>query len=580
MNPRNTFASRALLAVVGIMAAAVSEARAAELRPPGFRPVPPGIHALVGGRVFIKPGEAIEAGVVVVRDGVIQTVGTNLADVPAEARVWDLSGKTLYAGFIEPYFIPDATNAPLSTSDSMPIGKSSLTSGGFKFYGAPGVKGDAGRPGPGYPLGKIMPEFRVVPGFAGGEKTFAPLRELGFTAAVVTPARGIIRGTSAFVLLSDEDPNRALLRPDVFQHIAFETDGDDGGGYPGSLMGVIAAVRQSFLDAQFYERQRADFAQHPQHPRPEYDPSLGALADAVHRERTVVIEAGSILMDDRAARLAGEFGLDFALVSCGQEWRRPDLVKQAGGRFIVPVNFPTLPKLPGEDDWDQVSLDQLRAWDWAAENPALLRRQGNEIALTTYGLADRKDFRGNLRLAVDRGLSETDALAALTTVPAKLCGVEKQLGTIEPGKLANFVVVDGKGYFDADAKVREVWVEGRIYRGPVEDAKSEAKSVKDSDVTKPKEAAEHNPQPSEVTLQNTNTATSETNRAEVKVADTKKSDQKADQLRTLQKTRVAKSPLDGRGPLASPARILIRNAMIWTGSGLGIMTNAQMLVSD
>src|SRR4029077_957196 len=109
---------------------------------------------------------------------------------------------------------------------------------------------------------------------------------------------------------------------------------------------------------------------------------------------------------------------------CGQEWRRPDLAAATGTTFIVPVNFPTLPKLPDDGDWDQVSLDQLRAGDWAPENPALLRQRGREIALTTYGLSDKKDFRRNLRLALDRGLSETDALAALTTLPAKLCGVQ------------------------------------------------------------------------------------------------------------------------------------------------------------
>src|SRR2546427_13309970 len=87
--------------------------------------------------------------------------------------------------------------------------------------------------------------------------------------------------------------------------------------------------------------------------------------------------------------------------------------------------------------------------------PIFLRQQGLEIALTTYGLTDKKKFRQNLRLALDRGLSETDALAGLTTVPAKLCGVQDRLGTIETGKLANLTIVDGKGYFDPEAKVRE-----------------------------------------------------------------------------------------------------------------------------
>jgi imidazolonepropionase-like amidohydrolase len=537
-----------------LMAASLATNVAAELLPPGFRPSPLGVHALVGGKVVIKPGEALDSGTIVIRDGLIQAVGTNVA-VPDDARVWDLKGQTIYAGFIEPYLILDSTNAPVSTSDSMPISQATLTSGGFKFFGAPGTKTDAGKPGPGYALGKITPDFRVARNFSPKDKSLAPLRELGFTAAVVAPAKGIIRGTGALVALADEDPNKAILKPDVFQHIAFETHDDDDGAYPGSLMGVIAAVRQSFFDAQHYALDHADFAQHPQsRKRPEFDPALEALAPAADKQMRVVFEPGSALMDDRAAQLSREFGLNFALVSCGQEWRRPDLAKKTGANFIVPVNFSTLPKLPNEDDWDQVSLDQLRAWDWAPENPALLRKEGLEIALTTYGLNDKKDFRKNLLLALDRGLSEDDALAALTTVPAKLCGVENQLGTIEAGRLANLVVVDGKSYFDSEAKVRAVWIDGVIYPAPVE----ESKAAKTEEVKQ---------------------ETSTTNAPAAQKAEDK-NDKKKEELRELQKARVAHSPLEGRGPITSPPRILIRDATIWTCGPLGIMTNAQLLVSE
>src|SRR4029079_2516055 len=160
------------------------------------------------------------------------------------------------------------------------------------------------------------------------------------------------------------------------------------------------------------------------------------------------------------------------------------------------VNFPTLPKLPDDADWDQVSLDQLRAWDWAAEDPAVLRQHGREIALTTYGLGDKKDFRKNLRLALDRGLSETDALAALTTMPAKLCGVQSRLGTIEAGKFANLTVVEGTNYFDADSKVRAVWIDGRIYPSPPEPPKAKAA---EGAATSPKEEPEKSPKPPSVT---------------------------------------------------------------------------------
>ena len=151
---------------------------------------------------------------------------------------------------------------------------------------------------------------------------------------------------------------------------------------------------------------------------------------------------------------------DHVIVATGHEWRRPDLVKPAATRFIVPINFPKVPKMPSDSDWERVSLDQLRAWDWAPDNPVLLQKNGLEIALTTHGLKDKKTFRENLAKVIERGLAKRDALAALTTTPAKLTGAADQLGTVEAGKLANLVVVEGD-YFDPKAKLKGVWIEGR-----------------------------------------------------------------------------------------------------------------------
>ena len=535
--------------------------------------------------MVIKPGDVLEKGTIVIRDGLIEAIGTNIAP-PADARVWDMKGATIYAGFIEPYLVLNASNSPISTTGVEPITGNSFTSGGVKFYGAPGAQTDMGNPGPGYEIAKITPEFRALEKYSPQEKALAPLRELGFTTAVIAPAKGIIRGNSALVALADEDPNKAVIKPDVFQHIAFETHEDDEKAYPGSLMGVIAAIRQSFFDAQHYALEHATYEQNPQgHKRPEYNPALQALEPAAQKKIRVAFEPGSALMVDRSARLARELDLDFCVVSCGQEWRRPDLARQTGATFIVPLDFPSLPKMPTDDDWEQVKLDQLRAWDWAPENPALLRQQGLAIALTTYGLADRKNFRKNLRLALDRGLSEDDALAALTTVPAKLCGVENQLGTIETNKLADLVVVAGTNYFNPDARVQAVWIDGRIYPTPAEEPKpgdagnvSASTQAPLSEGTPAKEEPEKHPVPSSITRQATNTEAPVTNAPPEQKAASKK-DGKKEQLRTHAKTRVAHSPMEGRGAITNPPTILIRNATIWTSGPQGIVTNAELVVS-
>ncbi|HZR17609.1 MAG TPA: amidohydrolase family protein [Verrucomicrobiae bacterium] len=555
---------------------------AAELLPPGFRPLPLGVHALVGGKVVVRPGETLDPGTIILRNGLISAVGKEAA-IPAEARVWDEKGMTIYAGFIDPYLVLDATNGPLSTSDLEPISSASFTSRGVRFFG---VGGDKGASPPGYEIAKITPQYRAVRNYSPAPKKLEPLRELGFTAGLIVPSHGIIRGTSGLVALSDEEANRAIIKEDVFQHVAFETRQSDDRTYPGSLMGVIASIRQSFFDAQFYARDYADFAQHPgERKRPEFDPAMEALMRVLDKKMPVMLEPGSALMVDRAARVARELGLEFQLVSCGQEWRRPDLAKATGSSFIVPVNFSTVPKLPSTDDWDQVTLDELRTWDWGPENPALLRQQGLEIALTTYGLSEPKRFRDSLRLALDRGLSETDALSALTIVPARLCGVEKLLGTIETGKLANLTIVKGDNYFNPESKVNAVWIDGQVYQIPADEAntgESEGKqsapaAVKTESPTAPsKDEPEKNPKPPEIAASEKKQDSASTNATAVAAAPEKET--KKERARDLQKKRVAHSPLEGRGPLAEPSSVLIRGATVWTCGTEGRLENADVLI--
>ena len=461
---------------------------------------------MAGAKVVVKPGESIPGATIIVRDGLVQQVGTNL-NPPADARVWDLKGATIYAGLIDPCLTLQSTNRPITydraTSDS------TLAAGGRGFYGVPGSERDPGAAGPGSEVSRVHPETRAVQTFSPDAKSLEAARELGFTAGNIVPEKGIFRGTSVLVALGDVAPNNAVIKEDTFQHVAFETDGGNEDAYPRSLMGVIAVVRQTLFDARHYAQDHAHFRLNPEgRKRPEFNASLAALLPASEGRMAVMFEPGSALMNDRAARVARELGLDFLLVSSGQEWRRPDLARATAAPYIVPLSFPELPKLPDDDDWETVSLDQLRAWDWAPENAALLRQQGLELALTTYGLSDKKNFRKNLRLAMDRGLSEIDALAALTTVPARLCGVADRLGTIEAGKAANLTVVEGDSYFDPENRVREVWIDGRVYRvKPGEDGSAD----------------------------------------EARTEPEKKSEDPKRRTRELRRSRTARSPLEGRG---------------------------------
>ena len=581
LKPLLMFSLRKTLIAAASLLAICAHA-AIEILAPGFRPVPPDVHALVGATVIVKPGQILSNATVVVRAGKIEKVGVNIS-IPADARVWNLTSNTIYAGFIDPYLTLSSTGSPESGAKK---DRNDLTAG-IKFFGVPGAERDPGAPGPGSELPAITPERRMARTFAPDVKSLETLRELGFTTANVVPDKGIIRGTSVFVALGETDPNRAIIRPDVFQNIGFE-EGVKEDAYPESLMGVVAAIRQTFFDAQ-YALRNADV-----HVRSgsgmengsEYNPALDALAPAVKKQMRVAFEPRSALMVDRAARVAREIGLDFCIVSSGQEWRRPDLAKAAAVPFIVPINFPEAPKLPTDDDWTQVSLDQLRTWDWAPENAAMLRRQKLEIALTTFGLEDKKAFRKNLKLAIQRGLTEADALAALTTVPAKLCGLDSELGTIETGKLANLTIVNGKGYFDPESKVQSVWIDGRFYRTDFEEPKAEAKSdEKKEESAKPSPAAPKVVEPEKSPAPEPTAAEKAEKEKPEKAAKTKPENGSKDKTAKEKKTetpkpRVARSPLDGRGPLTNPPAVLIEHATIWTCGKDGILTNASILIRD
>ncbi len=524
---------------------------AANLLPPGHRPRPHDAHALVGGAVVIKPGKKLEKATVVIRGGLIEAVGEDIKP-PRDARVWDVRGTTIYAGLIDPYFVAGSAGHSANGSSGDALGDS-LTAGGVQFLGVKGDEADQGNKGPSHQLNSIAPERRIAQGYRPNASSLKAMREQGFTAANMAPDKGIFRGWGAFINLTDGDPNKAVLNSRTTQHIAFEKQGGEDRVYPASLMGVIASIRQTFLDTHHHAQILAAYGNAPNGSRrPEFNPALETLAKARAEKRAFVMEPRDSLMIDRAGRLARGFKFSPILVATGQEWRRPKLAQQAAKRFIVPIELPGIPKMPNDDAWEGIALDTLRRWDWAAENPALLKRNGAEIALTAFGLSDKKHFRKNLAQAIARGLSERDALAALTTVPAQFFNVADRLGTIERGKIANLTVVTGGSYFDPDKKIREVWIDGRIH--PIETPKLAADPKKKPEPTARKKDAGAAPKSD--------------------------ADEKKAELAKLRKERLAQPPLSGRGVLASPKAILVKNATLWTCGPNGRLLNGSILIRN
>ena len=429
----------------------------------GIRENDPRVHALINARVVTAPGKNIDKGTILIRDGLIVEAGAAVK-IPAEARVWDLAGKTIYAGFINSYSrigLPDTLQPePLrpDVDHDNPEAKP-------KEVPREAPKGThAWNP-------RVTPERNAADYLKFDKKAARGLRELGFASAVVVPGRGIFRGSSALINLQDADVNRTIVAPSLAQHIAFDFDRNPDGGYPNSLMGCIALIRQSFLDASWYQAAQDAYRKTPSIERPEANASLAALAEHAQRKQPAVFEAEDELDLLRALRVADEFKLKAVLFGNGYEYRVRKTLAERKTPIILPLDFPEVPEIERPDRALEYNLDELQHWDRAPGNPARLVEAGIPIAFTTEKLAKAdKDFWPRVRLAVRRGLSRDAALAALTSAPAEIFGVADRVGTIAPGRIANLVIATGD-LFTEEARVLTTWVDGQPYDTPLADGR-------------------------------------------------------------------------------------------------------------
>ena len=428
---------RAILSFLGftlLLTGGVEAQQATRTEPvTGIRDNGTGFHALVGARVVTAPGQVLDGATIVIRNGLIQRVGRNMQP-PAGARVWDLAGLTIYPGFID-------AHADLGM-DAVPEG------------------GDVG---PTHWNPQVRAWFSTTMNLQDDADRRAALRSQGFGTALVVPKQGIFRGTASVVNLGDTGVRDRVLRPDLAQAMGFQRSFQLGGAYPNSPMGTIALMKQTFMDADWYVRAWGAYeASGRAFLPPETSAALAALEDAVRGDQPIVFETGSEEEYLRAHKLAAEYGVDAWYRGSGQEYRILDVLRGRTDPLIIPLSFPDAPNVNDPESALNASLADLRDWYLAPTSPAQLAGAGVRFAITSDGLSSLNEFLPNLRIAVARGLSTVDALAALTTTPAEWLGLENTHGTIQEGKVANLVVSEGD-LFTEEATVRDVWVHGQAY---------------------------------------------------------------------------------------------------------------------
>ncbi len=401
----------------------------------GMRPADLRAHAIVGATIVPSPGQQIENGTILIRKGVIEAVGTDL-QIPPDARIWDAEGLTVYPGLIESALMIDP---------------------------GPIVKTEGS-----HWNSRIHPEFRMAEHAGPDAKIRKELRDMGFTTAAVYPSKGEFRGSGAVISLAENPEHMLAYDEHGSMAIAFDYGGRFGAAeYPGALAGAVALLRQTIYDAKWHAECSRLYAQNPAglEPPTRAD-ALSALREVVVGTQPLLFEARSELDLPLIDRVLGEFNLNATYLGTGNEFLRLEEIVRLHRPLILPLNFPIRPELSSISQQKRTNLRSMLSWEQAPTNPRRLINAGAIIALTTHKLKNRKDFRKNLRMAIQHGLSEQNALAALTTIPASFLGLQDTLGTIAPGKAANLVVTKGS-LFDKKSVIRATWINGRRHESTI-----------------------------------------------------------------------------------------------------------------
>jgi imidazolonepropionase-like amidohydrolase len=412
--------------------------------------------AIRNARIVPVSGPVIAKGTVVLRGGLIEAVGD--VQPPADAWVVDGEGMTVYPGLVDALStvgIPGA--APAAAAGGGRGGRGAATTAvAAAAQAAPATRsmGPEDRP-------QTTSWLVAADELQASDRRIETVRGGGITTAITFPTRGIFGGQgSAIDLAGAEKPGELVLDSPMGQYIAMGggRGGGGGGGFPSSLMGVIAYVRQLFIDADYYKMVKDAYEKNPRGmARPEYDRALEGLLAS----KRILLPANRLVEMDRMIRFSAELKRPTILYGMHEAYRPEavDLLKKANMPVLVSLKFPAPASAEGLEDEAERTL---QTYDQAPSAAALLQKAGVKFAFYSDGLDAPRDIQRAVKKAIDAGLPREQALRAMTMTPAEIYGVADRVGSIEKGKIANLVVTKGD-IFDTNTKIEMVFVDGKKY---------------------------------------------------------------------------------------------------------------------
>ena len=380
--------------------------------------------AITGGKVYPVSGPPIENGTVLIRDGKIVSVGSNVT-IPSDARRIDAAGKWVTPGFVN-----------------------SVTQLGLNEVGAVNNTRDDQARG----RDNIAAAFTTWEGLNSQSVLIAPARREGVTTVAIVPSGNhLVSGQVALLNLVDGMPSDMLIKGPVAMVAQVQNTGGAGVGARGEL---IVRLRELIEDTRAFARNRAAFERAETREFAASRLDLLAMIPVVEGRLPLLVVADKATDIDAALRIAAENNIKLIIGGGAEAWMLASRLAAAR----VPVLTGAMNNIPG----GFTTLGQLQ------ENSGLLRRAGVQVVLIgnagngdeeTFNVRNLKQEAGN---AIAYGMTWDDALRAVTLTPAEVFGVADRIGSLQAGRDANVVIWNGDP-FEFTSLAEHVFVRGREY---------------------------------------------------------------------------------------------------------------------
>jgi imidazolonepropionase-like amidohydrolase len=423
-------------------------------------------YAITNASITQAPGRKLQRGTVIIKNGLIVSVGANLS-VPPDAIIIKGDSLHVYAGFIDGLSRTGVAKPKEDPAQNRERPR------------------DPGNPQP--ELAGITPQNDVRSTLNATEKSIEELRAVGFTTSQVVPYGGMMPGAASLVLLKGKTVDEMTL---VGKSAMYSELTAAQRVYPNTVIGVMAKWREIYRQAMLSKNYESMYASNRTGlNRPTSDRILEAWYPVIDRRLPVVFKADRYLESQRILALQSEFGFPLMIADLKEGWDAIPKLKSTNTKVFLSLDLPEDKKFeskngkkegekkegekkeevkkdekPSKPDPEKQGLEKRKeeAIQQYTSQAASFQKAGIQFGFSALTVKPT-DIQKNLRRMIAAGLTEDQALAALTTAPAQLLGVSDRLGSVDNGKIANLVLSD-KPYFNEKAKVRYVFVEGVMFK--------------------------------------------------------------------------------------------------------------------